>query len=202
MTANLRNRQQGAVLIVALIFLVILTMLGVTAMTGTTMEQRMAGNARDLAIALQAAEAAVRDAHRDIYGVAINAGIPRVPPMVASDFGAAGAPGTCNVGQQKGLCSPRLPNPGGQDAILPPSLTSAPSPINMTANPSVQYGEFTGAQLILGVAQQPRYIIEVFCLPKYGASLETFCKFYRITARGYGGNPNSQVTLQEIYVTD
>ena len=25
------------------------------------------------------------------------------------------------------------------------------------------------------------------------------CKFYRITARGFGVNPNSQVTLQEIF---
>src|SRR5215210_6741499 len=61
-----RPRQSGAVLIVSLLFLVILTILGITAMTGTTLEHRMAGNTRDYAIAMQAAEAALRDAHRDV----------------------------------------------------------------------------------------------------------------------------------------
>lgn len=195
------QRQEGAVLIVALIFLVILTMLGVTAMTGTTMETRMAGNARDVAVALQAAEAAIRDAHRDIYGVVVNAGVPRNLPIHYTQFGdAAGNPATCNTGQQKGLCRPNVcPLCGQQNATLPQDLTSV---VSFTGDPSVRYGEFTGAQQLTGVSQQPRYIIEAFCLPKYGSSLQTFCKFYRVTARGYGQNPNTMVTLQEVYVTN
>ena len=50
--SKLGQRQGGAILIVTLLFLVILTMLGVTAMTGTTMEERMAGNTRDASVAL------------------------------------------------------------------------------------------------------------------------------------------------------
>jgi Tfp pilus assembly protein PilX len=34
-----------------------------------------------------------------------------------------------------------------------------------------------------------------------GGPPDVFCKFYRITARGYGVNPNSQVTLQEIFLS-
>ena len=201
MTAQSGQRQRGAVLIVALIFLVILTMLGITAMTGTTMETRMAGNARDVAVAAQAAEAAVRDAHRDLYRVTVNGGTARTLPIHYTQFGdAAGTPATCNTGPQKGLCRPNnCTLCGQQNAVLPADLTSV---VSFTGDPSVRYGEFTGAQQLTGVSQQPRYIIEAFCLPKYGSSLQTFCKFYRVTARGYGQNPNTMVTLQEVYVTN
>ncbi len=56
------SRQRGASLIVALIFLVIMAMLGVTLANVTNLEERMAGNTRDRDLALQAAEAALRDA--------------------------------------------------------------------------------------------------------------------------------------------
>lgn len=58
---NTRN-ERGAVLIVALIFLVILTLLGITAASVTGLEERMAGNTRDRDLAFEAAEAAMRDA--------------------------------------------------------------------------------------------------------------------------------------------
>ena len=54
--------QRGAALIVALIFLVILTLLGITASTVTGLEERMTGNTRDRDLAFEAAEAAIRDA--------------------------------------------------------------------------------------------------------------------------------------------
>lgn len=43
-----------------LIFLVILTLLGTTALQGTLLEEKMAGNLRDETLAFQAAEAALR----------------------------------------------------------------------------------------------------------------------------------------------
>ena len=60
------NRERGTALIIAMLFLVILGMLGVTTMTNTTLDERMAGNSRDRDIAMQAAEAALRDAERDL----------------------------------------------------------------------------------------------------------------------------------------
>ncbi len=57
-------RQSGATLVVALIMLMVLTLLGTTAMQSTTMEERMAGNTRDRNVAFQAAEAALREAER------------------------------------------------------------------------------------------------------------------------------------------
>lgn len=52
--------QRGAVLIVSLIFLLLLTLIGTTAMRNTTLQERMAGNTRDTNLSLQAAEAALR----------------------------------------------------------------------------------------------------------------------------------------------
>ncbi len=55
-------RERGASLLVALIFLVVMAMLSVTLANVTTLEERMASNTRDRNLALQAAEAALRDA--------------------------------------------------------------------------------------------------------------------------------------------
>ena len=55
------SRQRGIVLAVSLIMLLVLTLLGVTAMQSTIMQERMAGNAREVSMAFQAAEAALRD---------------------------------------------------------------------------------------------------------------------------------------------
>ena len=59
-----RQRQGGAVLLFSLIILLILTVLGVTAMQTTGMQERMAGGLRDQHLSLQAAEAALRDGER------------------------------------------------------------------------------------------------------------------------------------------
>jgi type IV pilus assembly protein PilX len=54
------RRQHGVVLIVALVLLLVLSILGISSMQGTVMQERMAGNTFDRALAFQAAEAALR----------------------------------------------------------------------------------------------------------------------------------------------
>lgn len=53
------RRQQGAVLIMSMVFLLIMTMLGVSAFNSSTMEEKMSSNMRDRMVALQAAEVAL-----------------------------------------------------------------------------------------------------------------------------------------------
>jgi type IV pilus assembly protein PilX len=60
------RRTRGASLIVALIFLVILAMLGVTVAGVASLEERGASNTRDRDLALQAAEAALHDAEAQL----------------------------------------------------------------------------------------------------------------------------------------
>jgi type IV pilus assembly protein PilX len=193
-SAPLRRRESGAVLVISLLFLVILTILGITAMWGSISEEKMSGNARDMNLAFQAAESALRDARRDINGIVIPAsGAAARSPGIsgASGFGSpVGTAGTCST---TGLCYPSAAGP------TPPLLN-----VSLSAAPGVTYGTYSGMPAVTGVGAQPRYIIEVLCLPVGGGTIggnnADFCNFYRITARGYGQSTNTQVTLQEVYL--
>jgi type IV pilus assembly protein PilX len=55
-----RDRQSGAALILALIFLLLMTLLSTSSMRTATMQERMAGNTRDWNLGFQSAEAALR----------------------------------------------------------------------------------------------------------------------------------------------
>jgi type IV pilus assembly protein PilX len=56
-----RTNQHGAVLVVGLIFLAMLSLMGVAAYSVATQEEKMAGNTRDKLRAFEAAEASLRD---------------------------------------------------------------------------------------------------------------------------------------------
>jgi type IV pilus assembly protein PilX len=59
-------RQRGAALVIALLMLLVMTVLGIAAMQVTRMEERMAGNSRDVNLAFQGAEAGLRDSETRI----------------------------------------------------------------------------------------------------------------------------------------
>ncbi len=59
--ANPPTTQQGAVLIVSLLILLVLTLVGINSMDGSIMEQKMATNSRDSAATFQEAESAIRN---------------------------------------------------------------------------------------------------------------------------------------------
>jgi type IV pilus assembly protein PilX len=189
-----RNDERGAALIVSLLFLVALTMLGVTAMTSTTFEERMSGNARDTAVALQAAEAALREARSEVIPLR---GIGRRNSFAISTWAAAtDDKGACDTG---GICRSKRFNPFPNQRGDP--LPDIPENVDWTDKTTAAYGRFTGSGSLKGLSQQPRYLIELFC-PQLAFDLidgTTNCRVYRLTARGYGRNPNTQVTLHEIY---
>jgi len=58
--------QRGSVLLISLVVLLVLTLLGLSGMRSTVLEEKMAGNMRDSELAFQAAEAALREAERFI----------------------------------------------------------------------------------------------------------------------------------------
>lgn len=55
-----RCRQHGVALVMSMVFLMILTIIGVTAMSTSSLEEKMAGNQQNKHSAFQAAEAALR----------------------------------------------------------------------------------------------------------------------------------------------
>lgn len=185
--------QSGAVLIVSLLFLVVLTMLGITAMTSTTFEERMAGNARDASIAQHAAEAALR-AGRNLI-IEISGTRP-----AAGNFkkDVSGGLGEC----VNGLCTPRV-----FTGTVPPEI---PAGVNwketvLIGATTLAYAASGTADSLKSVSKQSRYIIELFCFPVSLGSIESAadtCRYWRFTAVGWGKNPNTQVTVQEFYLSD
>ncbi|MCP3673844.1 MAG: pilus assembly protein PilZ [Gammaproteobacteria bacterium] len=65
------SNQNGAVLITSLIFLLIMTLLALSSMQNTSLEEKMAGNVRAQNIAFQAAEAALRGGEAYLQGLTI-----------------------------------------------------------------------------------------------------------------------------------
>jgi type IV pilus assembly protein PilX len=69
----MRSNERGAALIVALVMLLIMTVLGVTAARNTNLQERMAGNLRDNNLAFQSAERALREGETFLQGATIPA---------------------------------------------------------------------------------------------------------------------------------
>ncbi|HIP53703.1 MAG TPA: pilus assembly protein PilX [Chromatiales bacterium] len=174
---NIPVKSRGAVLITGLVFLLILTLLGLSAMQSTTLEQRMAGNSLDSNIAFQAAEAALRTGE--------------------SVIGNWSTEPTPNGSGSNGVWSLNAPDPDANDGINWWD-DSARGESWWNAN-----GQ--GGVSISGVSSAPRYLIEERDyvsdnLNVGNQNAETGRVFYRLTARGKGSSSTSRVMLQSTYV--
>jgi type IV pilus assembly protein PilX len=174
------------VLFLVLVFLVILTILGVSAIQGVTLNERVARNQLDRNLALQAAETALRDAERDITRRKAN-GQPCVSNDPVCRPLAAGALTLVELGREpfvagcvNGLC----------EKAIPPATPVWEQLANW--NNAVVYGSYTGASAITSVARQPRYLIETDYFEDAGW-------YYRITAEGVGVNVETRVMLQSSF---
>ena len=76
MNPVLRNRQRGVTLVIVLMLLLVITLLGLAAMRGTVMQERMAGNSVARATAFQVAEAALREVESDLASLGARPTIP------------------------------------------------------------------------------------------------------------------------------
>ena len=79
-----RATQRGATLIVLLVTLVVITLLALSGVRSTMMDERMAGNARDRDKAFQAAEAAVQACLAKVEASDFT-GLTRLTPASSSD---------------------------------------------------------------------------------------------------------------------
>ncbi|HVC37791.1 MAG TPA: PilX N-terminal domain-containing pilus assembly protein [Gammaproteobacteria bacterium] len=178
------HSQRGFVLIVALVLLLVLTILGLAAAQSTSLEERMAGNARNRDMAFQAAEAGLRAAES-----CLNTGL-----AVCSSF-STNANGTY-------LFNPSAPPP---PSTLTTPLWEVPG-FWSTAGNVLSYATITGANLQY-VATQPEIIIEqlpAIAAPggnigqqQFGGGSPTI-QNYRITVLGTGGDSSATAMLQAI----
>jgi len=167
-----RNRQQGAVLVVSLLFLLVLTMLGVSTMRSNAMEERMSGNLRDRNLAFQAAEAALRDAENFIEGIV----------SVGAFDGTSGLYGTANDEPDFFSAASWAENRSrGYTGTAINGVSTQPRYIIKFVNESSASGGDSGP------------------IGNYGDASTATIRRFRITARGTGGSNNSVVILQNHY---
>ncbi|MEX1198077.1 MAG: PilX N-terminal domain-containing pilus assembly protein [Pseudohongiellaceae bacterium] len=174
------GRQRGAVLIFCLVFLLVLTLMGVSSMESTILEERMAGNMQDYSAAFQAAESALTEGEQWLAGQAIW--------PTASDDGSTGV--------------------WVREAMDPDADNSVPWWRETSRNTSSWWqNNARVAPGAPGLAENPRFVIEEYRVATSGESValgtgsqDRSRVFHRITARGTGRNASSVVQLQSTYV--
>lgn len=189
---DISRHQNGAVLIIGLIMLLLLTIIGLASIRGTDLQERMAGNMRDHNLAFQAAEASLRAGEE-----VLNAG-------ALPNFSGA------TIGYYPDLMQLSSSNP------LPASWNSADwtrlhsRPVTWSSADWDSWSITLPAATISNVARQPQYIVERLVIPAKTAiqgggkdvvSLDANPPgiYYRVTSRGLGGTPDSEVILQSTF---
>jgi type IV pilus assembly protein PilX len=183
------RQQAGAVLIVALSLLVILTILGISVMESSVIEEKMAGNNLDYNLAFQSAESALRAGENWISQRNQRPVTTNIPaPGVVLALNAIRTPGAAAWWQDatknnSWWIDDVAPKVNIFDPIDPPGV-----------DPDSMEDE---------LFRLPRFAIEEYDIVCDGAinnPSASSCKvIYRITARGWGKSPSSTVLLQSLY---
>ncbi|MDR0634307.1 MAG: hypothetical protein LBF91_04950, partial [Azoarcus sp.] len=181
----LPRHQRGSTLIVAMVLLLVMSLLAMTSLRGTNMQERMSANAHDRDLAFQTAEAGLRMGEHQAEKWATGA---ITPPAETTGCPAAN-PGT-------GLY---VMSAATHDACTPLWERQANYWHHANAEPDIAFDA-------RGLSRAPYYIVELIsanasCNP--GASTSSArCKRFRITAASDDGGGRARVVLQSIYATE
>ena len=168
------TKQSGMVLFISLVLLLVLTILAVSVVQTTGLEERMARNAHDRALAFQSAESALRDGERYLETV-----------VSLAPFDAAGTNGlwaTPVLGQ-----APRWETP----AIWNDARSVIATNINGVARPPRYIVEHVATVLL----EENAYQVQ----DPYNAGTSDRIEIFRTTAQGWGGSDTARVLLQTTY---
>ena len=216
------QKQKGATLFVTVILVLVLSIVALAVYQQASFDERNARAQADRLLATQAAEIALRDAEYDLQCQQFNTNAAGASIVVACNANGTVLNNAANAGQNS-CRSTCIPNSRlkvdrlllGFDAVGTnglwagkvdtPSSGIVPAfnnkkPWQSRANweetttniQTVRLGRYTGTQPIPIVAQQPRYLIEGFTDSERNV-------LFRITAKGWGRNPTTEVTLQQTY---
>jgi type IV pilus assembly protein PilX len=205
---NHPHSQRGFVLVTSLIFLMVLSVLGMMAVRGSLFEERMAATDRDMAIARENAELALRDAERDILGVRFDgqfcavvgcttvrpAGTRPANAVDGGNFWVDGSPDVSQVGIEDGGIGLPLAEQG---VFTSTTTTACGRPVWSGANwndgviparsclgtinaalQTIPYGTFTDAPFNLQGVPRPRYIVEMLNANRDMQVAQTSLKLY------------------------
>lgn len=176
--------QAGAVLVVSLLLLLVMTVLALGASQATRMQERMAGNARDYDLAFQSAEAGLRKAERLIDDPALSA-----------------APFACSSGRCQVFELGIVP---GDVAYRSAAAWWNANAWNYSADnlwTASGSGQMSGAGL---ARRDPQYVVEEveevpdsLTIPPTGPPPSRI--YYRITSSAEGGTNRTVVALQSTF---
>jgi len=206
------ERQRGVALIVALALIIALAGMALVGARSALLGESVSRNQLDIQVARQAAEAALRDAEKDLMlapgaapaGAVCARGDDRPVLNQIARFTSACRRGQCATADWQNTdyaaaATTKVGEPwwpaeqGGQwnnDMSTKPTRTSAAA--CAAFNGGVPLGVFTGAAAVTGVARQPEYVIEPI---RRGESF-----FFRITARGFGYRSGTEVVMQSYFL--
>jgi len=192
------KQQQGVVLIVSLVILLVVTLLGTVAMQGTALEFKMAKNTSERQRVFQATEAALRRVEQGLQET------PYSDAVLDSDTCAAGSStcfentctgGLCFFGQNNG-------SPNVQQTCQVVVGTPASSPVWFDSTINV-WQNTTRHEVVTIDGIDVKYIIEFRCYVDNSGGgtvlTESGDAFYRITAMGTSASGRLQVMLQSTY---
>jgi type IV pilus assembly protein PilX len=170
------RKQQGAILVISLLLLLILTILGLAVMRMTRMQERMAGNTRDLNLALQGAEAGLREGEARI--LAFGSTKP-------TSVGGAG----CGLNVLE-VC---------QRTALPVDIAQQ-TQVWWNANAL----RFTAADLKTQLSDDPQYTVEEVGIKRQdlgiGHELPDDNYVYQVTGRSTGASGQTNTVLQSTFI--
>jgi len=189
--------QRGATLVIALIILMVMSMIGISNMQSSTMQERMAGNNRQKSVAQNSAESALR---------------------VAESWLASEVTRTADLSKFNGssglFSAVNRPN-GGAAAPLSANVADVTDPDNWSGKGVAQ--DTSSADIVDEdlVSQQPRYVIEYLGRDLRGSANkvvttldaeakgegDTSPHLFRVTAIGWGRDNNIYTVLEATYRT-
>ena len=205
-TLNKPERQQGYALFIVLMMMVVIALLVVTATQSYNTEQRISTNDADHKFATTLAEAALRKGENRIYDIE-NGVFPFTDDCIST-------PKDKNEKQQKGLCKAAhvkagsYLTAGGTITVIGTSKDEAwvrecgtdkciekngkKYEISGIEEDDEEYDEISGIKI-----KKPRHIIEYL-----GTNSADKRTIYRVTAKAWGKNANTQVVLQSYVASE
>lgn len=169
------HKNRGVALFISLVLLLVLTIIGVSAVQTSTLETRMARNEHDTLLAFQAAESALRDGENFLETVVSTDGF--------TDGGGNGLWTVAELDQTNRWET--------AEVWIGGTSVQAPTNVGVVQQPPRYLIEHVASV----VREENAYQIN----DPYAATAADRIEIFRITARGVGGSTNARVVLQTTY---
>lgn len=165
-------KERGTALIFALVMLLLLTILAITAITTSSLQEKMAGNMRDQYMAQQAGDSILRDAEAWVFNQ-VNRPTPACPPTAAVRIWDS------------------------TDAGLPGCLTDIATATDSWWTTNGYTSTLSNGQ----TSQEPRYVVELIQKVKIclDCNPPVYRYYYRTTGWSVGATDYARALLQSVF---